>query len=152
MQGVSEIRHVTVWGAGVFSFRCLVMAVMALISVNYVAAGEYLGPTQIRVIDGDSIEVAGQNIRLVGYDTPETYRPKCDYERAHGTAAAQRLSDLIASGQPIELVILPGKDKYRRGLGRLFVGQQDVAEILISEQLARPYDGGKRTGWCQPES
>ncbi|UWQ77428.1 thermonuclease family protein [Leisingera sp. M658] len=108
-----------------------------------------LRPEQIRVIDGDTIEVDGQSYRLVGYDTPETYFAQCDFELALGTAATERLENLIAGGPLIELKKMPGLDRYNRKLGRLFVGRRNVSEILISENLARPYSGGRRAGWCE---
>ncbi|MCP4933650.1 MAG: hypothetical protein GY927_05455, partial [bacterium] len=51
-------------------------------------------------------------------------------------------------------VIYSGKHgKYGRPLVRVYVhngmwGKRSVARILIKEKLARPYDGGKREGWC----
>lgn len=45
-------------------------------------------------------------------------------------------------------MMLPGRDRYNRGLGRLFIGSVDVSEILTTEDLARPYEGGPREGWC----
>ena len=43
----------------------------------------------------------------------------------------------MASVRSVDLVILPGRDKYNRGLARLYVGRPDAAEILVSEGLAR---------------
>ena len=37
------------------------------------------------------------------------------------------------------------KDKY----GRLIVTVPNLAEGLIGQGLARPYDGGKRMSWCE---
>lgn len=62
--------------------------------------------------------------------------------------ATERLEDLIASGRLDELMLLPGRDRYDRGLGRLYIGGANVGEILTAEKLARPYDGGRRAGWC----
>ncbi|WP_175499421.1 thermonuclease family protein [Loktanella salsilacus] len=91
----------------------------------------------------------GDRFRLVGFDTPETYRPQCDYELALGRAATSRLRDLLRDAQRVDLVVLPGRDRYDRGLARLIVQQLDVADTLVSEGLARRYNGGKRLGWCQ---
>lgn len=110
--------------------------------------GEPVLVRDIYVVDGDTIDVVGARFRLVGFDTPETYRAKCDFERALGRAATARLRALIASGLVLDLVVLPGRDKYNRGLARLRVGGRDVGEVLISERLARRYDGGRRSGWC----
>jgi endonuclease YncB( thermonuclease family) len=53
----------------------------------------------------------------------------------------------MASGEV--RVIESGKlDRYRRSLAHLTVNGKDVGEILISEGLARPYNGKHRDGWC----
>jgi endonuclease YncB( thermonuclease family) len=110
---------------------------------------ELIAASSIYVVDGDTIDVQGDRFRLVGFDTPETYRPKCDFELALGRAATSRLWDLLGGVQRVDLIVLPGRDKYDRGLARLIVQQVDVADTLVSERLARPYDGGKRSGWCK---
>ena len=100
------------------------------------------------VIDGDTIHLGGERFRLVGLDTPETYDPQCAYEKALGDEATRRLRELIGSGELVELIVLPGRDRYDRGLARLYIGRADVAGILIGEGLAREYNGGRRQGWC----
>jgi endonuclease YncB( thermonuclease family) len=113
------------------------------------AAAELVAASLIYVIDGDTIDAKGDRFRLVGFDTPETYRPQCDYELALGRAATSRLRNLLEDAQRVDLVVLPGRDRYDRGLARLIVQQVDVADTLVSEGLARRYNGGKRSGWCQ---
>ena len=113
------------------------------------AAAELVSASLIYVIDGDTIDAKGDRFRLVGFDTPETYRPQCDYELALGRAATSRLRNLLEDAQRVDLVVLPGRDRYDRGLARLIVQQVDVADTLVSEGLARRYNGGKRSGWCQ---
>lgn len=112
------------------------------------ATAEPISRNAIRVVDGDTIDVGRTRYRLVGFDTPETYYARCDYELALGRAATSRLRGLVRSGQALDLVVLPGRDRYGRGLARLFIGGTNIAEILISERLARPYEGGRRQGWC----
>lgn len=109
---------------------------------------EPVPPSMVRVVDGDTIDVRGERYRLVGFDTPETWKPRYAYERALGETATARLVDLIASGRVVDLVVLPGRDRYDRGLARLFIGGSDVKDVLIAEGLARTYDGGRRAGWC----
>lgn len=119
------------------------------ISVLPVASkAEPVRPVSIYVIDGDTLDIEGQRFRLVGYDTPESYHAKCDFELALGNAAAKRVRDLLASGQLLDLVILPGRDRYDRGLARFSIGGKNLAEILIGEGLARAYQGGRRQSWC----
>ena len=103
----------------------------------------------IYMIDGDTADIGGQRFRLVGYDTPETYKPKCGYEKALGTEATKRARQLVDQAGRVEVVVLPGRDKYGRGLARFYVAGVDLGEILISEGLARSYNGGRRSSWCK---
>ena len=112
------------------------------------STGTELDPASVRVVDGDTIEVDGQSFRLVGYDTPETYRAQCPAELAAGQAATAAMHDIIASGQRLELHVQPERDRYGRGLGTLTVEGTDVARVLVAAGHARPYDGGRRQPWC----
>ena len=66
----------------------------------------------VRVIDGDTIRVGGERIRLRGIDTPELDEPD-------GLAAKQRLEDLLRSG-PMD-IIPHGRDVYDRIIADVFV-------------------------------
>ncbi|WP_290897841.1 thermonuclease family protein [Hoeflea sp.] len=39
-------------------------------------------------------------------------------------------------------------DRYGRTLACVYADGRDVAKALIAAGLARPYDGGRREGWC----
>jgi endonuclease YncB( thermonuclease family) len=134
-------RHAVLW----LALTAVVVAGIAMLSTGET---ERLQPASIYVVDGDTIDVAGKRFRLVGFDTPETYEPRCDYELALGNAATKRLRDLVASGQPLDLVILPGLDDHDRYLARFYVGGKNLADILTAEGLARVYLGGQRQSWC----
>jgi endonuclease YncB( thermonuclease family) len=106
------------------------------------------GPGAYRVIDGDTIEAPyGVKYRLLRYDTPETYFSKCDEELALGRKATERLKELLASGE-VRIIETGKTGKYGRSLAYLHVNGRDVGKIMIGEGLARPYDGGRREGWC----
>jgi micrococcal nuclease len=103
------------------------------------------------VIDGDTITVGHERIRIANIDAPEIGHPKCDAERRLGLIAKRRLSELLASGDP---VIKRGdpetgrtKDRYGRTLATISVNGIDLGQALVSEMLARPWKG-KRRGWC----
>ena len=87
-----------------------------------------LSTLQVRAVDGDTIRVGGERIRLRGIDTPEMNEPE-------GPAAKQRLEDLLRSGS---LRIVPrGRDVYHRLVADVFVNGQNVADILRSEGLSK---------------
>ena len=103
--------------------------------------------TDIRVVDGDTLVVDGERIRIMGLDAPETHPSRCDAERRLGDAATARLRVLVAGGVQMRSY---GRDRYRRTLAVVHDSRgRDVADVLIREGLARPYDGrGRRQPWC----
>ena len=57
----------------------------------------------IRVVDGDTIHVDGEKIRLLGLDTPEKgHQAECVAERMLAKLATERLTELLADGIIIE--------------------------------------------------
>lgn len=105
-----------------------------------------------RVVDGDTISIfcpdtGSRNLRLTGYDTPETYQPKCRSERARGEAASRRLTALVRQARSVD-VRFSGTDRYGRLLGRLFLDRADIARLMVAEGHAVPYNGGRRRNWC----
>jgi endonuclease YncB( thermonuclease family) len=107
----------------------------------------YLAFTWI-VVDGDTIKAPyGVTYRLLGYDTPETHFAQCDAERRLGRVASRRLEELLRRGR-VRVVESGRRDRYGRTLANVYVNGRDVAEIMVEEGLARPYEGGKRESWC----
>ncbi len=100
-----------------------------------------------RVIDGDTIELAGERIRILDIDTPETFRSQCDAEQQLGELAAARLAALL-QGREIRLE-RQGEDRYGRTLAHVYVDERSVGEILIAEGYAVRYDR-RRHDWCGP--
>ena len=109
----------------------------------------------LRVIDGDSVEIVAEdlNVRIAGYDTPETWRPDpaCEaFEREGGERATERLQGLLES-RSHELCLTNGECGHGRPCGFLAVRQGgdwiDVGAILISEDLAIPFVG-EMGDWC----
>lgn len=103
----------------------------------------------IRVVDGDTVKVKGTSYRLLGFDTPELHIT-CERQRA--LSAKDRLSALV-NDPATRVLIRPATrpDKYGRVLAQLMVGptgNRNVADILIGEGLAHPYEGGRRQPWC----
>jgi endonuclease YncB( thermonuclease family) len=125
-----------------------------------------LNAHEIRVIDGDTIAISGlrANVRLVGFNTPETNRAKCSAERTLGNRATARLRGLISSAQRIRFQQKACSCKlgtqgtkqcnYGRLCGTLTVDGLDVGNTLISESLAVRYRCGRTScpprpgNWC----
>ena len=104
--------------------------------------------SHVTVVDGATVRLVGQAIRLVGFDTPETYEARCAAERDLGEAATDRLRDLLARASSVQLAYLPRRDQYGRELARLVLDGRDVADIMVEEGFARRYVGGQRGSWC----
>jgi len=108
----------------------------------------------IYVVDGDTLRYDNEPIRLAGFNTPETRNAECDSERDAGIAAKHRLQELLSAAVEIDLEIrlnnsgVPVRDKYRRQIARLVLDGTDVADVLVLEGHAEPYDGGTRRNWC----
>jgi endonuclease YncB( thermonuclease family) len=107
-----------------------------------------LAQTKPVAIDGDTIAVGAERIRIIGLDTPETYQPHCEKEQAAGFLATGRLQHLLNMRKVT--IKRTGIDKYGRTLAKVLVGAEDVAEVMIREGVAVPYDGrSKRVWWAQ---
>lgn len=84
-----------------------------------------------RVIDGDSLMVGEQEVRLFGIDAPELTQT-CNREGNAwecGAMAADQLSKLVA-GKQVSCASL-GKDKHGRALARCSVGATDVNRSMV---------------------
>lgn len=114
----------------------------------------------ISVYDGDTIKVdldfAGPaifnrniSVRILGIDTPEMHG-QCESEKVLAQQAKAWLQFTLANAQRVELHNV-ARDKYFRVLADLVVDGKRVADQLIEKGLARAYDGGRKTPWCEPK-
>jgi endonuclease YncB( thermonuclease family) len=102
------------------------------------------------VVDGDTIRVNGDKIRLVGFNTPEISNVACAAEAAKGEQAKLRLLALLNSGKrSFAATADMDRDRYGRLLRQVKIDGSDVADTLIAEGLAEPYQGGQKRNWCQ---
>ena len=99
------------------------------------------------VVDGDTLWIGGENVRLADIDAPETHSPRCAAEQALGERATRRLHALVNGGAVTLTSIVRDRDRYGRKLRIVAVGGASVGETLVGEGLARWYAGGRRS-WC----
>lgn len=139
--------------------RVVVFIYILLIVYPVSAQNASVGPLSVpadvvRVYDGDTITVDAHpwpgmtirtGVRLRGIDTPEI-KGKCASEKAAAIVARDRMAVLVGEKVLLENVT---PDKYGgRVDATVMTSSGDAGAILISENLARPYAGGKRQGWC----
>jgi endonuclease YncB( thermonuclease family) len=110
-----------------------------------VTAADIIKPSDIYVVDGDTIEATGKRIRLVRFDAPEFgQHAHCGLERMPAARATSRLRQMIKLSGDIDLQIVacsyrPGTEgtkacNYERACGYLTVDGQDVGDF--SDQRA----------------
>ena len=116
----------------------------------------------LKVVDGDTVDVdinlgfgvwlKEERVRIMGIDTPES-RTRDKVEKVFGTAAKDRLKELLAEGG--KLITTENKDgedmkgKFGRILGDFYVeryeGQKEkVTDIMIEEGHCVAYFGGSK--------
>lgn len=113
---------------------------LASLSVSAIAAPSSDGPViagTARVIDGDTIDVSGQRIRLEGIDAPETAQTCKSADGADwscGKAAAAALKSLI--GTQSVSCSATGKDKYDRTLAQCSAAGVNINRSMVESGYA----------------
>tara|TARA_B100000686_G_scaffold287775_1_gene313461 strand:- start:1242 stop:1754 length:513 start_codon:yes stop_codon:yes gene_type:complete len=117
--------------------RLICSLALALLFLSTAVSADVIGPA--RVIDGDTIEISGQRIRLHGIDTPEK-RQQCRIDNlpwACGVAASRKLVELTVGNQ------LRCKtqdiDRYGRIVAICFAGDVNINEALVESGWALAY-------------
>jgi endonuclease YncB( thermonuclease family) len=92
------------------------------------------------VVDGDTLEMAGQRLRLVGVDAPESSQictDASDQPYRCGAHAANRLAELL---EPATVRCqVDGRDAYGRGVALCWLGDRSINAWLVEEGLAWAY-------------
>jgi micrococcal nuclease len=143
MRPVSRPRRIN----GLRGFCKTLAAVLSLASVGPALACDPVTPEAVTIVDGDTIRVGSERVRLLGYDTAEL-RSRCDHEHALAEQGAAFLGLLVETAGEMTLC-RAGRDRYGRTLAALQIDGRDVAAIMVGSGLARAYDGGRREGWCR---
>jgi endonuclease YncB( thermonuclease family) len=106
----------------------------------------------IRVVDGDTlegnidlgfnVELKNVKVRLAGIDCPEKSTPEGivsrDFTSQWVDAAVRESKDVVISVKNHKY------DKYGRILGVVSVDGQSLTDVLLINNLGKPYSGGKR--------
>ena len=110
-----------------------------------------------RVIDGDTFEISVNtwprfadvmSIRIDGIDTAEM-RGASEFEKALAQEAKEHLQRILKRALWVRCSNVR-RDKFGgRVLASVSANGRCVAKQMISEGLARPYDGGERKPWTR---
>src|SRR5262252_1366222 len=117
-----------------------------LLAVTAVQA-EPIASQDVYVLDGNTIDMHGRRIRLVGFDAPEEgQRAQCASERPLAARTAARLRQTIQRSDKIDLQMVaaarpPGTEGTQQcnnewPCGRLTVDGKDAGAMLVAENLA----------------
>lgn len=105
------------------------------------------------VVDGDTLKVGKERLRIIGYDCGEVRRPhyKCEAERQKGLEATARL-DKQMSGSEGRVTVrrTPMRDGHGRPLTHAWVDGKHISKIMTSDGLCKSWDGEEaRPNWCE---
>lgn len=87
------------------------------------------------VVDGDTIEIHGERIRLSGFDTPER-NARCGDTNVYQQAALA-LADFVAE-RTVSCMPL-GTDRYQRTVATCSASSVDIGEYMVSQGWGRDW-------------
>jgi len=121
------------------------------LSPDVTASGNSLAG-RARVVDGDSLDVAGERIRLYGIDAPE-FRQSCNdlagRPYACGRASSRALAALIA-GRQVSCTAVD-HDRYGRDVAICTVDGRDLGEVMVRAGHAVDYAQHSRGRYAAAE-
>lgn len=115
----------------------LLLAALVTLAAKLTRAPDALNGAA-RVIDGDTIELGGQRLRLLGMDAPELDQLCQQAGRPYRCGEVARDS-LRALARPGVNCAVSGRDRYGRGLAVCQAGGQDLGRALVVAGLAVAY-------------
>jgi endonuclease YncB( thermonuclease family) len=115
--------------------RSVATLVVLLFVVAVPASAEEISGRVVGVLDGDTVTVLTEakepiKVRLAEIDTPES-------GQSYGSRAKQALSDLVY-GKSVRVVV-QDTDRYRRTVGRVYAGAQDINAEMVRQGAAWVY-------------
>jgi endonuclease YncB( thermonuclease family) len=111
---------------------------------------DYAPAAEVRVIDGDTLRIGAERIRLINIDAPEMSNgAECDAERQLAEVAKQKMTEIVA-GQQLQ-VRREDKDRFGRTLAYIRVRGADLGEMLVMARVAVRWEG-RQHDWCGASS
>lgn len=119
--------------------RILAVLVIALVSlISYALPQETVTGTA-RIVDGDTLNINGQSIRLFGVDAPEK-RQTCQRQGVGYSCGLMATDTLrsITAGRAVRCLVMT-HDKYGRSVARCEVNGESLNKALVRSGLALAY-------------
>ncbi len=120
-----------------------VYLILAVVLIEF--AHTTFADSNLKVVDGDSLETANRRIRLVGIDAPE-YTQTCEDENGDsydcGKEALEYLQNMIWDGEHKGLKLkcaVEGTDRYKRELCVCMIGDKILNLEMVKEGYATSY-------------
>jgi Micrococcal nuclease (thermonuclease) homologs len=117
---------------------CGILAVLAFGSAASPAVAEDLRGIPV-VIDGDTLDISGTRVRLLGIDAPET-KQECDVSGTAWACGRDAKLMLTNATQGREIECRGGKhDRYGRLIAVCYVGDTDLNALMVRGGWALAY-------------
>ncbi|WP_416797306.1 thermonuclease family protein [Ciceribacter azotifigens] len=133
-------------------FRAIAACALLALASSSFAAEPIIGVAS--VIDGDTIEVHGQRIRLNGIDAPESRQLCLDAAGRRyrcGQTAAFALDDFLAARRPVSCVQID-RDRYGRIVAECTAGGINVEDWLVREGHALDWPRYSKGAYADAEA
>lgn len=116
-----------------------------LIIITMLVGISFQALAQVKVVDGDSLEIDGKKIRLVGIDSPEYFqicRTKDDKPYNCGQKALQHMEQMVDRGHAHGEKVVCEKisvDRYHRALSLCRIGDVNLNYEMVKSGWAVAY-------------
>ncbi|MEP9376228.1 thermonuclease family protein [Aquabacter sp. CN5-332] len=119
---------------------CIRVGVASLLLLATPALAEHI-VGRASVIDGDTIEIHGQRIRLEGIDAPESRQTCTDKKTGAAVRCGQRAAFFLADMIEARVVSCEpkGRDRYKRVLAQCKAAGRDIAAAMVDAGWALAY-------------
>lgn len=121
----------------------IITLILAVALIDF--ASTTFADSKVKVVDGDSLEINENRVRLLGIDAPE-YMQQCEDEKGTsyfcGQEARKFLEKMISDGEQKGLKVKcssEGKDRYKRELSVCVIGDKSLNLEMVKEGYAVSY-------------
>jgi micrococcal nuclease len=97
------------------------------------------------VVDGDTLWLNGEKIRIKNINAPELHSPNCQSEAKLAVQATQFLRRILNTHA--FMLVRHERDRYGRTLAEMRTEAGNIGDMLVNEGFAHRWQGYKQS-WC----